>query len=216
MNETVKDSSEERRTAILSARKILNFSDNRQKLVMCLLICAVSTVSVILMISALSLFAEFMGYFLQKIFSEIIIRSLPAILILTELLFSVPIYMGTYRVALMLQRGEPAEVSDVFFYYTSFRRYLRSLLMLFGAFASCRCFGLVTQMMLNSDMSMTAAARRVRQSTKGRRAAIFVFKMSFFMRILLGILTVGVLLLVHTIPLAMLSHAQYNETIKNS
>lgn len=114
------------KNALSRARSLLGADGNRVKLIVGLLICVLATVTVLLIVSALSLMIDFEGiYATSAALGALVEVAFMLIQLILVLLLAFPLYLGLFSAALRMRRGEPFSLGDLFMFFDSPAAYLR-------------------------------------------------------------------------------------------
>lgn len=82
-------------------------------------------------------------------------------------------------------------------------------LVVLALFMSCRCYPFLTLALSDSDAPLIQTMRRAIRLTSHRVWSVFVFRMRRFIAFLLSLLSVGVVTLLHTLPLTLLASCEF-------
>ena len=208
---------------------ILGVRGNRLTLIAGLMACMFSAVAGILFLSAVGLVLEIGA---PGIPPNVMGLILSVAEVLLALFLVLPMVFGLYRVVLSMRGGESFEFSSLFFYFGSLRAYGRGLgmtllllasiapcvvlyglstapLVVLALFMSCRCYPFLTLALSDSDAPLIQTMRRAIRLTSHRVWSVFVFRMRRFIAFLLSLLSVGVVTLLHTLPLTLLASCEF-------
>lgn len=129
---TVGNRNADQKTILPRARNVLGTSGNRVKLIIGLLLCILATVSILLIVSALSLLVDFETlYAASAVRGALVEMALVMIQSILVLLLTFPVYLGLYSVALDMRRGMSVSFSGLFAFFDSPTAYFRGMGIIF-------------------------------------------------------------------------------------
>ena len=240
-----------------TAKNTLNLGENRLKLVVCIMICAVATVLAWLMSDLSYVTLEAFGvsasaaYYLTTF----------AVTVIFWLLLAAPLYMGTFKIALRMLRGESTEIADIFDVFASPSDRRRAFALSFSllwrilpiivvcsftaevnliaeiaelspalvsivntafvpalvlslAFAASQ-LGFVSFAYTEERVSVRTAIKKARKARKGNYKSVFALATLTLLKLLLSLLTLGILTVIHTLPMALLTYGAMAQELKD-
>lgn len=241
----------EQKAVLSSARGLLGEAGNRLKLIVGLLVGIFSTVSILLIVSAISILADFDALYASSVWMGALVElALILIQFILILLMAAPIYLGIYSAALKMRMGLSTDLSDFFIFFDSPRAYFRGFgivirvvgraypylilavaslgaslvdlaavtdlvsaltlpLVVLGLYTTGRSYPFVTFALCNPDIPLGRTMKNVKIMTRKKTPAIFVFRMRLYLRFLLSLVSVGVITLLHTLPLTLLATHEF-------
>ena len=236
--------------ALRGARKTLNYKNNRLLLVVGILACILSTVSVFLLYEAFDIAFAFSGRVMP--FAAMLVLDVTTSILCFFMVF--PLYLGVARGAIFLSCGRPIEFSQFFVYYSSLRMFWRALeiqmcmalyafpflaigifkylhlmgatfkvigilawvltpvipiLLLLGFYTTTRIFSFAILALGDSKMSLGRALYYAKMATRGRFFSVCAMRIRFLWRFAVSLLSIGVVALIHTLPLILLAYGEY-------
>lgn len=242
----------EQKAVLSMAKGLLGEAGNRVKLILGLLVAIFSTVSILLVVSAISFLVDFDALYASSIwFGALVEFALILMQFILILFFGAPIYLGLYSAALKMRRGLSVDLSDFFTFFDSPSAYFRGwgivirvvgraypFLLLYGVsvvatltgldvlndlttaatfplavlglYTTGRSYPFITFALCNPDMPLGRTMKNVKAMTCKKTPAIFVFRMRLYLRFLLSLVSVGVITLMHTLPLTILATHEFS------
>ncbi len=246
-----------RRGALSSGKAFLHREGNGTTLILAILICAVASLLPSVVIARpLIVLIDWDALYYSSPFWYNALTVLEIFAMYVALFFTaIPIYLGLYRMAVRMSREESTSLIDVFYFFSSGKRYKRALGILwitvlrmcpvyfalvyflqmfiaeldlglpmyqfavsFGIvvmLALLSCFllafsgGFVTVALVREDFTLRACRTVARTMSKGKKKSHFLFLLSLLWRMFLALLPAGVVLIIYTLPLALLANANY-------
>ena len=122
---------EERKTALERARVVLGENGNRMTLIVGLFVCVFASFSIVLLISAISLFLDLDALYTEDPAVAAILGTL--LTVLNDLLIfflAFPLYLGLVSVALRARSERQIEAASLFGFFDSPRSFFRGLAIL--------------------------------------------------------------------------------------
>ena len=231
-----------------TAKSTLDFGENRLKLVMCCIICAVVTVLAWLLsdvvVIAFGVFSLTVPFFVSSAVMTVILLFLAA-----------PLYIGTFKMAVRMLDGENAEIVDIFEVFASRAEYVRALALSFLLFLrmlplvvvifapmavidisesatqiinlllapaavlalifAAHSFGFVGFACIDEGLSVSQAAKMASKARKGNYKSVYALAFSTLLKLLLSLMTLGILTVIHTVPTALLTYGAMAQELKN-
>lgn len=242
---------EERKAALARARTVLGANGNRMTLILGLFVCVFASVSIVLLISAISLFLDLDALYTQDPALAAILNG--ALTVLNDLLMlflAFPLYLGLVSVALRARSGAPIETTSLFCFFDSPRSFFRGFAILIwvlarafpfltlraalilqgtlqseliytiaccaalpsillGLYTTGRSIPFLTLVLSDERLSLSEAMRIARAATARKTFSILVFRMQLLLKFLLSLLSVGVVTMIHVLPLMLLARHEY-------
>lgn len=238
--------------AVLSrAKEVLETAGTRVRMTVGLLICVLATVSVVLIVSALSLLVDFEVLYATSSFLGALTEiALVLVQLALILLLAAPLYLGLLAAAIKMRRGASVTLADLFAFFDSPSAYFRGWgmitrvvgraypywilyglsllaflteseivysivgatavpLILWGLYTTGRSFPFLTFALCNPQVPLRYTMMNAKAMTRKKTLSIFVFRMRLLWRFLLSLLSIGVVTLLHTLPLSILATHEY-------
>lgn len=252
MNPIVTEAPKQARDRSLAkARAVLNEGNHRLVLIVGILTCIVATVAVAMIVSAFDVAFDFVSLMGEPM--AVICMSLSQSVLCFFLVY--PLYLGLFRMALGMSRGEPVDVAQLFGFYSSFRMLWRAwriqlrilwnsfplllisassyvslfseieliatvvlpvlglvepLLLFWGLYSSSRIFPFAMLALKEPALPLREAMKRAKTATRGRAFAVCAMRIRLIWRFLLSLLSIGVVTLLHVLPLTLLAYSEYS------
>lgn len=242
---------EERKTALERARVVLGENGNRMTLIVGLFVCVFASFSIVLLISAISLFLDLDALYTENPAVAAILGALLTVLNdLLMLFLAFPLYLGLVSVALRARSERQIEAASLFCFFDSPRSFFRGLailicvlarafpflllraalilqgtlqsdliyaitgsaalpLILLGLYTTGRSIPFLTLVLSDERLSLSEAMRVARAATARKTFSILVFRMQLLLKFLLSLLSVGVVTMIHVLPLILLARHEY-------
>lgn len=239
------------RAVISRAKVVLGTAGVRVQMTVGLLICILATVSVVLIVSALSLLVDFdMLYATSAFWGALAETALVLVQFALILLLAAPLYLGLLAAAIKMRRGASVTLADLFAFFDSPSAYFRGWgmiarvvgraypywllyglslmaflteseivygiigatavpLILWGLYTTGRSLPFLTFALCNPQVPLRHTMMNAKAMTKKKTLSIFVFRMRLLWRFLLSLLSIGVVTLLHTLPLLILATHEY-------
>ena len=118
----------EREHAISEAKRLLGERGMRLRLILGIIACAFSAVSVLILVSSFGFLVDFDA--LYKISPDLAVGAEIALIALQDilgLLLSLPVFLGFLRGGLAMRNGRPFEFADLFYFFDSPASYARGM-----------------------------------------------------------------------------------------
>lgn len=248
---------EMRRECEKKARDVLNMGENRIKLACAVLLCASITVLLWLVSSLSSNVLDTIGGMPEYAYYP----AAQIMLYVLVIFLAAPLYVGCFRMSLLMTYGEQVEIIDVFYTFSSAGSYFRALRLSLGVFLrilpiiialrihaimnylsfwlvffdetikavniffvpvaillvmlACFSFGSVSFAYICEDMKLCKARKYARKARRKNYGSVIAVAYTTLFKLVLSILTLGILSVVHTIPLAMLTYCHTALKLKN-
>ena len=247
-----------RQSAIKRAKEVLTKEDNRLKLSLAVIICAVLTVLMWLLSQMTDMVLYIFGVNYEYLYYPVSVLSLVILLVYLV----IPLYVGTYRMSVNMLSGQNTEIADIFDVFSSFRAYNRALGLSFGMFFrilpiiialrihyimdylsnwlvffeetekavdiafiplaillvfwACRSFGNISLAYLDESQRIKRTRKLGRKIRKGNYKIIIALAYTTLFKLILSLLTLGILTIFHTVPLAMLTYGAAADQMKQN
>ena len=236
------------------ARALLNERNNRLMLIVGILACILATVAVTVILSSLVVAFDLVALVGEPM-AVVLMNVVQAVLCF----FTVyPLYLGLFDSALSISRGEQADISLLFGFYSSFRMLWRAwriqlrilwnsfplllviaashvslfseielistvvlpvlvlvepLLLFWGLYSSSRIFPFAMLALKEPAIPLREAMKCAKRATRGRVFAVCAMRIRLIWRFLLSLLSIGVVTLLHVLPLTLLSYSEYSTAL---
>ena len=240
---------QQRVKCLTKAKAVLDKDGNRLTLIVGILCCIMTAVSVLLMLSAIYEAVPFSSFF---DYAEVAVL-FGSVQMLLSFFLVFPLYLGVLRTAGKMCRGEPVAVTSFFEYYRSFSALWRAwgiqlrifwralpiliviasgyvplfidtaelynaltiviwsvspLLLIWGFFSTSRLFAFAPLAVCDDSSPLGTVAKQAKQAARKKMGRIFAMRLRMLVGLILSLLSVGVITLIHTMPLTLLAYSE--------
>lgn len=90
------------------------------------------------------------------------------------------------------------------------------LLCLCGVLSACRNFPFAILAVRDDERSLGSCSRQAKRMTRGKFSSILILRLRMVLGLLLSLLSIGVITLIHTLPLTLLAYGELVDTMEES